>query len=917
MNLASYAEPRSWLNPRNVRGWLLLLLSIYAVAGYFLLPWLVQEQLPVQSQALIKRTATAEKVSFNPFTLQLRAQEFRLADSDDGDLATAAEVHINLQLRSLLRFAIVLGDLELSTPRVYLTRFADGQSNIGRLLTDLEPDTEAVSAETSSDSEEMLRVVIDRLRIADGEILLEDQVTEETFSTRVGPVNISLDNFSTLPDDSGEQSVRISTETGARLSWAGNLTVNPLQSSGQLSVAGSPLGIAHRYLREQLNFEFENCCLDLTLNYTLSLPPGGEFQAAVDDLNVSLRELSVRSADDSEDIVSLPAMDLSGGQLRWPEATLRIAAINVEKPVLRVWSGENGQLNLGELLEQAGPVDAATAEQPEDTAVAGETDAGLPLEITVSSLRINSMRADYIDRALDNPAPLELQDIELQITDLSTIAGNRAPVTVSASVDSGGEISASGSVSLMPDVAADLAFSLNGFALNALQPWADDAAFVSLDNGVLSLEGKLSTAAGDLQVERTAVSVNNLQVSDTRLGERLAGWQQLRISGISAATSAGNAGIDLGIGGISLDEPFGRLLIDEAGGTNFGSLAKPSSGTSSAEPAEPSAPLRLRVGESRITGGRLDFTDQSLPLPFSALISDFGGSVSAFNSATEQLSTLDFKGNVGEYGLSTISGGIDLADPTGNADITAEFRNVSMPETSPYTVEFVGQKIAAGKLDLDLWYRFEDRKVSGDNDITLREFELGDKFDHPEAMDLPLGVAVGLLRDVNGIIDMDLKVSGDLDDPAFSARNLILKALANLITKAVAAPFKLLGALVPELGDDSASQVAFAPGSAELLPPEREKLRLLSEALEQRPGLVLMIPGGVSAELDTAALQQTTGAAEISVEQLTELGAQRRAAMLEELRSLGLPENRVMTGAEVAGGSDAGLVTIELGLEIS
>ena len=263
----------------------------------------------------------------------------------------------------------------------------------------------------------------------------------------------------------------------------------------------------------------------------------------------------------------------------------------------------------------------------------------------------------------------------------------------------------------------------------------------------------------------------------------------------------------------------------------------------------------FQVGKTTINNGSMDFSDFSLPLPFRAPISNFGGELSALASDSRQPSKLNLEGQVGEYGLVKVGGLISVLAPTDQSTIEVDFRNINMPDLSPYTAEFAGRKISSGKLNLDLDYGFTDREMEGKNKIVLEKFELGEKVEHPDAMSLPLDLAISLLRDVNGVIDLQLNVSGDLDDPEFSASGIILKAFANLITKLVAAPFKLLGGLIPGGENVEFDAVEFQPGRADLAPPEREKLDQLAEALTLRPALQLKVPGGYNRAADIQALQ--------------------------------------------------------------
>jgi Domain of Unknown Function (DUF748) len=176
-----------------------------------------------------------------------------------------------------------------------------------------------------------------------------------------------------------------------------------------------------------------------------------------------------------------------------------------------------------------------------------------------------------------------------------------------------------------------------------------------------------------------------------------------------------------------------------------------------------------------------------------------------------------------------------------------------MASLTPYSGKFAGRAIKSGKLSLDLEYNIEKRKLKGENTVVIDNLILGDKIDSPDATNLPLDLAIALLRDKDGRIDLGLQVQGSLDDPQFSYGALVWKAIVNVLTKIVTAPFRALGALLGGNAEEFEA-VIFEPGEARLLPPEREKLTRLSAALEKRPLLKLTIEGRFDKERDREAL---------------------------------------------------------------
>jgi hypothetical protein len=107
-------------------------------------------------------------------------------------------------------------------------------------------------------------------------------------------------------------------------------------------------------------------------------------------------------------------------------------------------------------------------------------------------------------------------------------------------------------------------------------------------------------------------------------------------------------------------------------------------------------------------------------------------------------------------------------------DIEAHFDKVRMPPLSPYSATFAGRKIAAGKLWLDLHYKIVKGELAGEHKIVLEDFKLGKRVEAPDARDLPLDLAIALLTDSKG--KMNLAVPSDRIAPA-QREKLLAEAL--------------------------------------------------------------------------------------------------------------------------------------------
>jgi hypothetical protein len=234
---------------------------------------------------------------------------------------------------------------------------------------------------------------------------------------------------------------------------------------------------------------------------------------------------------------------------------------------------------------------------------------------------------------------------------------------------------------------------------------------------------------------------------------------------------------------------------------------------------------------------------------------DLGGVVTGLSNDPATTAQVELDGKVDDYGSARVRGSIQPFRATEFTDLTLTFRNLEMTNLTPYSGKFAGRKIDSGKLSVDLEYKIKNRQLAGENKFVINKLKLGERVDSPDAMKLPLDLAIALLQDSNGIIDLDLPISGSLDDPQFSYGRIIWKAIVNVLTKLVTAPFRALGKLLG-ISSEKLESVDFDPGSSALLPPEQEKLKTLSEALAKRPALTLTLEPGYDPEADRRALQE-------------------------------------------------------------
>ncbi len=392
------------------------------------------------------------------------------------------------------------------------------------------------------------------------------------------------------------------------------------------------------------------------------------------------------------------------------------------------------------------------------------------------------------------------------------------------------------------------------------QPYVSEVTNLELKSSHLGFEGKFYCEEEGTPRVRLAGTGNIYESvsEDTLVEERFVAWNTLTTKDFTLELMPNRFEIDE----ISWSEPYGKFLIAEDQSVNVVDVFAPINKTanqstdqqepmaeSETDASSPTEPFPIEIKTVSVASASANFADYSLPLEFVTKIHSLNGNLHNLSSNETESASLTLEGTVDEYGKVKVNGQLNPFQADKRTGIDVDFENIELTNMTPYSAKFAGYKIDEGKLSLQLKYTVEDRQLRGENKILMNQFTLGERIESPNAVDLPIGLAIALLKDPQGRIDIDLPVSGDMNDPKFSYGRIIGKALVNLITKIVTSPFNLLGSLVGIAGEDFAF-VAYPPGTQDIPPSEREKLTKLADALKQRPNLRVEIRGSYVPELD-------------------------------------------------------------------
>ncbi len=831
---------------------------VYALLGFFLAPWLIKNTATNAVRDNLGTELSLQKVAVNPFVMSLRIDGLELDEPSGDPFVTIERIFINFQLSSLFRWALTFREFYIVSPNVRLARTADGEFNFA-FLTQQETGSSAAETEAESDAGPP-RLFIQDFAITDSVVDWQDGVPPEPVSTRFGPINIAISELNTLPDRAGLQDVVITTESQGTLSWNGSLELNPLRSAGSASIKGSHFPLLSAYLKHEIGFDVDEGSVDVELEYRVDTLPDGTLEASVRNFEMSVNDLLVRTfnealggAGDDREVFRLPLARLWGGEFRWPDKIATASGFSIDDGVVTLFRDSDGALNV---MPTAGGDDEPEGDEPATDEVAP---AGDPWQLSLAQFSINRLALSLEDQSVDPAASVGWRSLDVDIRDISNEPSAAFPTTARLEALDGGSISVDGQLTVLPQPSFDFDLLVEALEFGTADPYIKSLVDIKLESGALNVDAKLRSSADEPLGISGDFEIIDFLLTESDQDSRLGSWSSLKAENL-VYSATGNT---LEISELQFTEPYGDILIAEDGSINLGRVRKGDDAESGAEPTSEEADTEqaseepvtaVTIGRVVVSDAAADFADRSLPLPFSAKIAALNGEISTIATTSSEPSTVKMEGNVDEFGQVQISGTVTPLDPVLNTNLRVAFENVDMPKFSAYSIPFAGQEIASGRLDLDLGYTISDGALVGENNVVLRDFELGDKVEHPGAMSLPLGLAVALLKDANGRIDLDVPVRGDINDPEFKYGAVVRKAIVNLLTKIVTAPFALLGKLVGAEADEL-ENLLFEPGRTDLSPPEMEKAGKIAEALGLRPQLALQIGGVYAPDSDTAALK--------------------------------------------------------------
>jgi len=820
-------------------GAMVALVALYSLLGFLILPGVALRIANQQLAQYATVPAHLQRIELNPFSLELTLWGLQIGEPGKEQVGFE-RLYANLALDSVWNGALHLTAVELDKPRSEVLFAKGGQLNLTQLFK--LPPSEAKPEQPPSDP---FPLRIGSIKLKEGYLHFQDERPSEPIEFLYDNMNLELKNLSTLPDDNADMTLVAKGPYGGQIDWSGTISLSPIASEGTLKVTDGKMKAFWPYVRDAVPLVLEEGVISLDTHYTFNLSK--ETELLLDNTSVKVAPFAIK-APDGRQLVRLANLEVSDTSIDLAKQKVIVGKIRSDK--LETWAAleKDGQLDWQKLF--ASQPAKATPKEKAEPAAAEPTPAekaaqapSKPWQVLLKDVQLRNYNVHLADRSQKEPVALDVGPLNVDLQGFDSL--NQSPFTLKLDTGVGkqGKLQAAGQVNLAP-VWAKLDVSTRDIDLRVAQAYISPFILLELRSGMLASDLKVdlkSTEPLAFNVTGKA-QVNQLHTLDTIKSRDFVKWQQVNVDGLSYVH-----GDALSIDKVTLLQPYARFIINEDRTTNVNDLLIPqpadAPAAKAAKPASSDKPLGIHIGQIDINDGSANFADLSLTPNFATAVQQLNGQIGTIDNRKPNPAKVDIKGKVDRYAPVTIKGALNPFNPLASLDIATSFKRVELTTLTPYSGKFAGFRIRKGRLNLDLHYLITNGQLKAENKVVVEQLQLGEKVDSPDAVDLPIRLAVALLKDTEGKISIELPVTGDLNNPQFSVMPIVWQTLRNLVLRAAQAPFKFIGGLIAGGGSEDLGTVAFAPGSSELTGDAQSSLDKLASALKERPELRLEIEG--------------------------------------------------------------------------
>lgn len=786
-------------------------------------------------------------------------KNLKLEDAKGNQVMNLPLLDTSIVSSDLFSKKIHVSRLVLTSPELDIVRNPNGKMNLLELL----PETNAQPQLKKKGPQRMPLINADSIAIKKGRLALTDLSLGKEFTTRIDGLNMNVSHFTTAAGKKSALELAFKTEADESLGIKGNFSVSPVTADGSFEIKNIVLKKYAPYYQKVVRFDIEQGKLGLASGFSYD----GDVKHGVENItgmSINVSGLKLRKKGDKRDFLSVPVLAVNGVDIDLLNRKIGVTEIKTEKGALLASRQKNGTMDLTGLM-------AAAPKARSGAQTKKKSQSAHQWLVNLKKFILNNYKVSFEDLAPDVPVKYSVSRINLRGENLSTARGSKAKIFLSCIPGAKGSFKLRGTAGMNPtEVSARL--DLKGLEITPFQPYFTNNVKILVTSGNISTSGSLSLryVGGKLAASYKGESaLSNFASLDKGNGDQFLKWDSLHFGGLAVNSDPMSVQIDR----IALSNFYARVIMEKNGFINLqGIFNAAGNGPAAARPSavpqpvqaasavlarQPSGPARMvKINTVTLQGGTINFLDRHIEPNYSANLTEIGGRISGMSSIENTTADVDLMGKLDSYAPLEITGKINPLQKNLFVDLKTDFKDMDLSTLTPYSGRHMGYTIRKGKLFLSMQYLIDKNKLDAQNHIFLDQLTLGDRVDSPVVTKLPVRLAIVLLKDRSGRINLDVPVSGYINDPKFSLGGVIWKVIRNILVKAATSPFALISSIFSHGSD--LSHVEFNPGTAVITASEAKKLDAVEKALYDRPGLQLDIEGHADPAKDKEGLRQYT-----------------------------------------------------------
>jgi|GEM_PF-2361719 len=806
---------------KSIPFWIMVLFLLYSSLGFFAVPYFVKKEISQIVSNNYNSNIDIEKLSFNPYRLTTNIKKVTLTDKDQQLWFSADTVHVNFSLIKTIFNNTHISEITLDNPHYHLLLTQkNGLTNLR--YPQITP--------ANNDNSEPVKLDIENININQGSVSYLDQTSDKILKLSFKKVGFKNIDFST--DDKYSQfDLNLITEFDDNIKVTGQFNLPKLSATGKWQLSHFSTETLFKIISDKdlkfYGFTNQAGYIDGQGSFDFNAKAQEFPDITIESLN--LIDFKTKELSNNQPKLFIPKLSINDVDLDLNNKQLNIKSIALDNSKIDTAFDANNQLIWSELSNNK----TAQSDNRKDDSWQYNIEAinGSQILLTLNKDGKNHSNSLLITNT--------------EVANLTNAINQDTTIDLTMIPDKTGTIAFNSKLQLH-SLVLDAKIKTEKIDLKSLQTWIPKDVGLIIEEGFLSLQQNVHYSNNDFQSVGW-IKLNTINISDQNK-ETLLKVNELELTDnkIDSKTKT------IALNRIKLDKAEGSLSVSSENKLNISNITtdKTNQETSSDE-----NDWIININQVDLIDSQTNFIDRSIQPNYQSNITNINGSIKALSSLNTSKADVDLQGVLDTYGQLDIKGKINPLSEKAYTDLAINIQNIDLQNFSTYSTKFLGFPINRGKADFELNYKLNQSVLKGLNDLEFKQLQLGNKIQSDAAINLPLKLAVSLLTDNNGIMSINLPVSGRIDDPEFSYGGLVFKAFFKLITGIVASPFKILGKLIPNGTDLDMSSIQFIAGTDTLITGEEKKLKAMKSILQKRTSLILELSSNINTIEDNKSLK--------------------------------------------------------------